>query len=614
MTAAVKPAPPREKRALLVCVGPSPFGETLVRAAQRVAEEAGCPWIAASVIDTVATSERADRACEEHLRLAESLGAEIVRLSGEDVARTIVGYAEQRGVGRIVVGKPTTFRLRSWLFGSVVDELIRLGGEVEVLVVRGEPGKVAAHIPTRGAWGSWRAYVAAGAAIAAVTAIAMAAGQTIGLEDVVMLYLLAIMLVALRTRRGPAFFAAALSVGAFDFFLVPPLYTFAVKDVRHLLTFAVMFAVGLVISSLTLRIRRHEAAAREREERTRLLSELNRELGEVEDEPGLYDVFCRRAGAALAAKVRLQESRSPLVDSQGEVFPIAIAGSDLGAVRVDAPRPLDAEQRTFLDAACQRLAGAIERRRLTAEAQRAALRVRSEQIRSALLSSVSHDFRTPLATITGIATSLRDQPAMVADEPSRRELLATVCDEAERLEKLLSSVLAMTRLEAGAEVHREWVPLEEIVGAALARFEDKLGAREIEVDIPEELPLLQLDAPLMTQVFVNLIENTLRYTSEGAAIQIAADQEGASIRVSYRDAGPGLPEEVRRRAFEKFVRGDASSPHAGMGLGLAICRGIVEAHGGTMVLSTGRGAAFELRVPIPEGGPRLGDAESMEVA
>lgn len=334
--------------------------------------------------------------------------------------------------------------------------------------------------------------------VALVTAAAWSARAVLALPDLVALFLLAIMLTAVRDGRGPAVFAAALSVVAYDLFFITPFYTFAVDEPRHLLTFSIMFIVGLVMSHLTLRVRRQEEAVRAAE-----------------------------------------------------------------------------------------------------------LRVRTEEIRSSLLSAVSHDLRTPLASIAGAGRVLRDQGDELSSA-ARRELLDSVCDQASRLERMVVNLLAMTRLEGGAvDVRREWVPAEEIIGSAIARVEERLGGRELLTDVPHDLPLVHVDPVLIEQALLNLLENAILHTAASAQIRVSARWDAGRFVLEVVDDGPGLPEPTEP-LFDKFVR-RASAGTEGAGLGLAIVRGIARAHGGEATasnLSTG-GARFVVSLPAPADAPPL---------
>ncbi len=273
------------------------------------------------------------------------------------------------------------------------------------------------------------------------------------------------------------------------------------------------------------------------------------------------------------------------------------------ALRPSRERGLTAQQRSFLEALVRQTALALDRVELADEARRAALRAKTEELRSGLLSAVSHDLRTPLAAITGAGTMLRDEAAL--DPALRRELVETVCDEAERLERLVSNLLDMTRLDSGAvEPRREWVPLVEVIGSALTRLERRLGGRPVTTTLAEEVPLLSIDPVLVEQLFVNLLENAAKYTPPGSPIEIRASREGGTIVVEVADRGPGLPSGAEERVFERFFRG-AHTTVRGVGLGLPISRAIAQAHGGRLAAANrpGGGAVFRLTLPLPAGVP-----------
>ncbi len=346
---------------------------------------------------------------------------------------------------------------------------------------------------------NWRGYAATVALTAAATAVGVFGRGQLALPDIVTLYLLTIMVAASLFGRGPALLASTGSVLAYDFFFIPPFFTFVVDDQRHLLTFAMMFVVGLLFSSLTQRVRRNE----------------------------------QRANDAL-------------------------------------------------------------------------LRARTEEMRSALLSAVSHDLRTPLAAITGAASTLRER-AREATDVEKADLLDTIREEADRLERLVRNLLDMTRLESGAlHVKREWVPLEEIIGAALTRLEGQIADRPVRTELPVDLPLVSVDAILLEQLFVNLLENAAKYTPSGSAVDVTARVVAGSIVVEVADRGPGLPPGSEKRVFEKFYRGQQVE-RPGAGLGLAICLGIAEAHGGSIVAENrpGSGAIFRFTLPQSEPPPSV---------
>jgi two-component system sensor histidine kinase KdpD len=429
-------------------------------------------------------------------------------------------------------------------------------------------------------------------------------------------------------------------VGAYDFFFVDPLFTFAVADTRHVLTFAMMFAVGLLISDLTLRIRRQERSASEREGRTAALYALSRRLTSASSEadaaaalaehvassfqcatevalagPNAGLLVSGRGGPALphdggedgVARWVLEHGRpaglgtDTLPGARVVCVPLR-SGPNVPGVLMLAPklgRALHVEDEALLEAFAQQGALAIERARLAEDAKAAALRAKTEEMRSSLLSAVSHDLRTPLAVITGAATSLRDDASGVS-EGQRRELVDTICEEAERLERLVGNLLDMTRLEAGGvTLKREWVPLEEVLGAALGRLEGKLRGREVSTALPDDLPLLSVDPVLLEQLLVNLLENAAKYTPQGSPIEVGARVEGGAVIVEVCDRGPGIPEGARDEIFQKFYRGSHVGI-SGVGLGLPICRGIAEAHGGTIEARdrAGGGAMFRVSLPL----------------
>ena len=526
------------------------------------------------------------------------------------------------------------------LRGSIVEEVVRASGHIDVHVITGDLAPDADPV-RRGPTGSTplRRYVLAGATVALVTCFTGALRSQLLLPDVVAIYLGAIMVLSVRFPRGPAFFASVLSVAAYDVFFIPPFYTLTVNDLRHVLTFAMMFVTALLISTLTSRIRKQELAAQGRVERTAALLNLSRALGVAEDEKqaaraateqlvsafgGGSAVYVKRdtgvevlshigqldLGEAEESVVMwVLEHRKPagrgtdtLPGARARYLPIATPERALGVLALSPhlASTLSGDQRAFVEAFVRQLAVALERAQLGEEARAAALRARTEEMRSSILSAVSHDLRTPLGTITGAATALRDQAGL--PRATTRDLVDTICEEAERLERLVSNLVEMTRIESGAVTpKREWVPLEEIIGVALSRLESNLRGRRVATKLPDDLPLICVDPILIEQVLINLLDNAAKYSPAGTPIEIHAQGNG-TLAVEVRDRGSGLPQGDEATVFERFFRHGGTS---GVGLGLSICKAIVEVHGGRIMARQREdgGAVFRLELPLSETGP-----------
>ncbi len=628
---------------ILVCVGPSPSSSQLIRGARRMAAGLRATWVAvyAEAPDAYPMTAQDRERLQANLRLAESLGASVVRLTGHRVADEILRYAREHNVTRIVIGKPTHARRRDVVRGSLVSRIVRGSGDIEVHFIGGDattPDRTTDVAPPRRRF-DWSGAGVALALVAGVTAVGAAAREQLSQPDMVTAFLLAIMLVAFRYGRAASLIASALAVIAYDIFFVPPFYTLSVEHTRHILTFTMMFGVGLVISGLTARLRRQERDARGREARTAALYALARDLASATSEQEAAQAAALHATGVFGGEafVLLSESDGRLVVrgrhpasadlSEQELavarwasdhgqpagrgtgtlpgarvtcVPLRSGGRPLGALAVipSSREILEVEQRRFLEAFAGQAALAVERARLVEDARTAALRVRTEEMRSALLSAVSHDLRTPLAVITGAGTALRDDRGRLTPE-QRAELLDTVCAEADRMERLIVNILDMVRVESGGIApRREWVPLEEVVGSALGRLEKRLRGHTVVVDLPADLPLVCVDPILLEQVVVNLVDNAARYGAGDGPLEVRGWARDREVVFEVADRGPGLAPGEESRIFEKFYRG-ARSRGVGAGLGLAICRAVVEAHGGTIVAENREGGGARLRVALP---------------
>ncbi|WP_129628266.1 sensor histidine kinase [Candidatus Oscillochloris fontis] len=658
---------------LLVGISSSPSAPRLVRAARRMAAGLRAEWIVAFV-ETPAELRRSEVDRErvvETLRLAEQLGAETVSLSATNVADELLAYARVRNISKIVIGKPERPRWQDMISGSVADDLLRRSGVIDVYAVSGDshdtepPLRAALEVTS-----PWQTYAAAPLLVAFCTAFALVIDNVgIGEANVIMVYLLGVLGVALAGGRGPSALAAILSVLSFNFFFVHPRLTFTFTDVRYLITFTVMLVVGLVVSNLTVRFRQQADAARQRERRTAALYALSREFASIRGLENLLGVAVRHIYSVFESQVVVMLPGSDgvlrpwgdcsgwaqhintnqifglsaseqavaqwvadhkecaglgtntLPSAEGLYFPLSGSQQIVGVLGV-RPRQrnwlLNPEQIHLLEAFVSQTALALERVRLAVEAEHATLTAETERLRVALLSSVSHDLRTPLAIITGVLTSLTQENATF-DMHARMEMIQTAHDEAHRLNRLLNNLLEMTRLEAGAvRIRKEWQSLEEVVGVAVERVAGGLPAQAVlpgnhalMIDLPADLPLIPLDTLLIEQVLVNLLENAVQHTPPGTPIHLQARcicpriATGTTlVEVSVADQGRGLTPGDEQRVFDKFYRGGADSGRGNVGLGLAICKGMVDAHGG-QIWAENRpdgGAIFRFTLPI-EGIP-----------
>lgn len=597
---------------LVVCVGPSPASERLVRATKHLADELhGARWYAVHVAPTnAAPTGQADRdRVESHLALAETLGAECAYVVGDSISDSLLEFAREHGATRVIAGKPTHARWRDRVRGSMLDRLIRDSGALEIHVIAPTDDMPRRTVEPRPPTGTLP-YARAVLAIVLATVLGVLIGGTLSIADHAMVYLAAIVIAALG-GRGPGLLAAALAVLAFNFFFIPPVYTFAVADAEHVITFAVMFVVGTATGTVVARLRHAAGVSRQRERRTSALLAFTSAAAAAKDASDVAAAVVAHVEATLGAPavVRVPNGRGELEALAGlepiapvELLEIPLSDGETteGVLAINigrARRRLDLDSRTLIEALARQAAVALARIRLAHTAEESTLRAKAEEMRSSLLSTVSHDLRTPVAIISGLASTVRDSASLTAEQ---RESLDTVVDEAGRLGSILHNLLAITRVESGAVLERDWVPLEEVIGAALARCEGVLEGRPIELDVDADVGA-HLEPVLFEQLLINLLENAAKHTPAGKPLTIRATRTGADAVIEISDRGPGLPPGDPAQLFEKFVRGPGVRTK-GAGLGLAVCRGIAHAHGGTIVAEAreGGGATFRVRLAAGE--------------
>ncbi len=649
---------------LLVAVSPSPFSARLLRSARRLAESLNVEWLALHVVasEGLVLSDAERRRLGNHLRLAEQLGAEVHTGTGRDAVGELLTFARRHDVRHVVVGKPLARGFLGRPGSSFVAELVRRSGEIDVFVVNGEepveesePGPTAERTDGVG-------YLLALAAVGVATALACVARDHLAPVNLSMIYLLTVVGVSLRGRRGPTLAASLIGVAAFDFFCVPPYLSFTVGDSEYVLTFVAMLLVGLVVSLQSARLRALVDATLRRAESSAALHRLSGDLAATRGSAPIVAAARRRCRDILGVPVRVLLPRPDGGDELDEAAPeadgaplssdeLAVArwvfehGEPAGAGTHTLPGahglhvPLagargrvgvlvcegyvaarfhDPDERRLVESLARLIGLALEGERLGEEAQEAAVAIRSEQLKSALLSSVSHDLRTPLQVITGAATALAESQALL-DPMTRAELANGIAEEAENLNRVVTNLLDVSRLESGS-VKLDTLPhsVEDLFGTALQAMERRLAGHPTTSQVSPDCPPVSVDPVVFQSALVNLLDNAVKYTPAGSPIELlarrgppaAADSAGAprpaphgTVEIVVADRGPGLAPGETERVFEKFVRGAAHGARRGVGLGLTIARRIVEAHGGTIRARARAGGGAEFVITLPAAPP-----------
>ncbi len=635
------------QESLLVCIGPDEAGERLLRNAARFAAGLNVPWHAVYVETPKLQrlSEARRHGILRALRLARDMGAETATLAGSDEAELIARYARDHNLANVVVGRNLGRTRAPWQrsfaerVGVAAPELdvIQIGPGPDARRRRGDEEGPLASLGDRFS-APWTSYGKAAGASALVALLAAPLHDVVELTNVIMLFLLAVVVVAVRYGRGPAVAASVMSVAAFDFLYVPPRFTFAVSDVQYLMTFVVMLAVALVIGQLTADLTYQAKVANRREARVRGLYTMSRDLSAAllpDQIPAIVDQFIKaefdtRAAVLTAdANEALQTGDTGLHIDRGVAqwafdhgepaghgtdtlpgsallyIPLRAPMRIRGVLAIEPRRSLrfySPEQRRLLETCASLVAMTLERLHYIDVAQSTTLQIESERLRNSLLAAISHDLRTPLSVLMGLAESLSMTRPGLND--AQRELTEAMTEEIRRMTSLVENLLEMARLQSGrVELDLQWHPLEEVVGSALNALEPLLATRHVQVRLPDDLPLVRFDAPLMQRVFSNLLENAVKYTPPGSTIVIAASLQEREVEISVSDDGPGLPPGKEERVFEKFERGQRESPTPGVGLGLAICRAIVEAHGGRIRASNRAEGGARFSFTLPRGTP-----------
>lgn len=633
---------PAVRGRLLVGIHGNDAAEGLVRHAARVAERRHLPWSVVYVNTGANRGETELAHLQAAQQLAERLGGEVVELRGERVARTLIDHAYERRATLLLVGRSGARRgLKRVFMRSVAEQLIAAGQglEVSILDQQRTPSR---RIGEAKRSADWRNYLLALLATLVATGAALVLSRYLALPNISLVFLAAVLVVAVRSSLGPALACAGFSFLFYDFLFIPPTFTFIVARQEDVLTLLFFLLMAVLAGNLASRQRRQLQSLRQAQAQTTALLDLSRRLSAATDVqavcavavhqlqllPDIEAVVAMRTkkaewsfkgGAlpdllndqALAAAEWAWKHGQPagrgtdtLPGGQWWWLPLSGDGQSLGLLGIHplAGTQLPPPKRRLITALAQPLAQALGRATLADELEAARLHGQNEELRSALLASVSHDLRTPLTAMRGSIDCLASLGAGMS-ETDRQELLDTTRDEAERLDRYIQNLLDMTRLgHGGLKLIRDWVTPADIVASALQRLQRVLAGFQVVLRIPDRLPLLYVHAALIEQALVNVLENAARFSSPGGSVEVAISAAPNALRFIVRDEGPGIPEAEREKIFDMFytaARGDRGGP--GTGLGLAICQGMIGAHGGRVLVDdglNGRGASVILELPL----------------
>jgi two-component system sensor histidine kinase KdpD len=639
---------------VLVCISEDPRAAGLVRATKRIADRFHAPWTALYVEtrrSAQLSNEERDRIADT-LRLAMRLDGETITIPGGSrrIADDVLAYARANNITQVVIGKSTRSRWFEILHGSVVHDLVRRAGTISVHVIAGEeievepiPKKTVRTEEANIAFDP-RSYILATLAVAVALGGAELIVPWFGLENVDLVFMTAIVVVAVRFGLWPSLFASVAASLCYNFFFLPPLYTFTIADPTNVLAFIFFTIMAVIVSNVAARVRTQAITALARVRTTESLYAFSRKLAAVSvlddvlwatayqtammlkvrvvvllPEDGTIAV---KAGyppedmldeADLAAAKWAWQNNSPAGRSSDTLpgakrlfLPMRTGRGAIGIVGIDSDSPgaiLTPDERRLLDALIDQGALAIERVHLVEDMDRVKRTVETERLRSALLTSISHDLKTPLAAVLGAAGTLRDLSGKLSDA-EKLDLLSTIIDESERLNRFIANLLDMTKLESGAAVpnmaHHD---LGEIIGSSLRRAAKILAQHKVDVELAGPLPMVNIDAVLFEQALFNLLDNAAKYAPTGTTVRIRCWRDGNFVYVVVLDEGGGIPATDLEHIFDKFYRVQKGDQvRAGTGLGLAISRGFIEAMQGTITASNRtdrKGAVFTIRLPVP---------------
>ncbi|MEZ5691056.1 MAG: sensor histidine kinase KdpD [Rickettsiales bacterium] len=632
---------------ILVCIGPDAISTKLVRAAKRMSSGLKSQWTVIYIENErhFRLNKEGKESVEKTLRLANRMGAKTEIVQGHSKASDdILTYARENGITKIIVGKPNKSRLLTFILGTLADEIIRGSGEIDVYVVTGDSeDRKALLFPFWKKRTPWQYYSISALVILTWTLLMLPIRGYVEPINLVMLYLIGIVGVSLRYGRMPSLLATFLSAIFFNLFFIPPYNTLKVIDEKYFITFAVLLFTGMIIGTQTSKLRIQTIAARKREKHTSILFAMSRELTANRGKVTLAQIAAQHMAEVLDSNIFLwladekDELQTVIAETHSDLhgadpvreesvarwtfshkqnaglgtntmpsansFYVPLVAS-AGVMGVIGLMPHDEDIKSYssdkielIEALSNIIALAIERAQSAEMVEKTTIEAESEKLRNILLSSVSHDLRTPLASITSSASALLLEGEKATNE-YKMELIRVIHEEGARLAKIVTNLLDVTSLESGSvKLNKELYFIEELIGSALMRVEQKMSDHKVITDIENGLPLLHIDGLLIEQVLINLLENAAMHTEKGTTVTIAASTDKENIKISVHDNGKGIKEKDKEKIFDKFYSGTSSDGS----LGLAICRGIVNAHGGEIWVDNVKentGAVFSFTIPI----------------
>jgi len=651
------PWPTGEK--VLVCISASPFSAKLIRVAKRMATNQNAEWLAVHVephLHRLSRNEADRDSLAKNIRLAETLGAEIIALTGDGMAEEILEIARKRNVSQIIIGKPDHTRFWDIVHSSIVDNVIRHSQGISIHVIPGSQQEAGQSYkpttkrekeketgPQQRRSLSFIPYLVSLLMMILMTLIITPISSFLGIDNILLLYLLPVLLSAARWGRLTAVVTAAMGVITFDFLFVPPIFTFTVADFRYLFSFAIFMLVGIITGTLSVQLKNQVNYSRQRESRVSALYALSRDIAAVDKLDAVLDSIASNVASTLEgqvvlllpnenAKLVLQKdsgSNNFLDESELAVacwvfergqkagkgtetlgaaaaayFPLSTEQGVQGVLGIcfnDTDAQFDPERARLLEAFIGLAAMAINRIKLAEQARQTHNLIESERLRTALFNSLSHDLRTPLASIIGAVTGLLDDQNAVYTPEARQDLLQTILHGAERLNRFVNNLLDMARLESGMlKLNKDWCDLQDIIGVAVDKLGEALTSRPLDINVQPELPLVRADYILIEQVLINLLDNALKYSKRGSKIVVTAQQRGKLLETAVANQGEGIPETDLSKIFDKFYRLNSPLQVSGTGLGLVICKGIIEAHGGEIWAKNNKlgGVAITFTLPL----------------